>query len=177
MQKLCEVTVETYLAAGNPFDVVPRPQECESCGERGCFHRHTTYERYFGAERREVARFLCVLCGLTVSVLPAFVLPYRSRLVEAVDRYFMAEHADRVEMSDADLLRRYWLLWVAHMASVQCDTGWPPVRLAREPRAYWRQMREAAGSMVKAQCYLLEHYGVSLLRRYACHRAPRRFDC
>ncbi len=178
MQKLCGVSLDAYLAAGNPFDVVSRPEVCEGCGRRDCFHRHGTYKRYVWYRQVKVARFLCVLCRLTVSVLPAFVLPYRNRLVKNVDAYFMAADERRREMSDMDMLRRYWRQWVGHLEAVQRDTGWPAgERLKREPRAYWAQMRRAVGSMWAAQKHLIGCYGISLLRRYACHERPRRSDC
>ena len=124
---------------------------------------------------RKVARFVCALCGLSVSVLPAFVLPYRPRLIEEVDRYFLAEADARAQVSYADTLRRYWREWCAHWAALQRQTGWPPVRpLAREPQGYWRQLRVAAGSLAAAQKRLIDRYGLSLLRRYACHRVPSR---
>lgn len=178
MQRLCEVSVEAYLAAGNPFDVVSRPEVCERCGQRECFHRHGTYERYVWDKQVKVARFLCVLCRLTVSLLPAFVLPYRSRFVQKVDAYFMASEEQRREMSDVDVLRQYWRQWVGHFEAVQCDTGWPAQKPSvREPRAYWERMREAAGSLAAGQKHLIGCYGISLLRRYLCHKRPRRSDC
>ena len=51
---------------------------------RGCarrLHRHGAYYRYAqpsGGERLAVSRYCCPDCGLTVSVLPAERLPYRS---------------------------------------------------------------------------------------------------
>jgi hypothetical protein len=124
--------------------------------------------------RRKVARFLCKVCGLTVSVLPAFVLPYRSRLVADVDRYFVATAEERRNLSGADTLRHYWRQWCGHAPALR-QTGWPAVRpLAREPRAYWRQLGTAAGDMLRAQVQLVHRFGLGLLRRYACHRVPAR---
>jgi hypothetical protein len=121
-----------------------------------------------------VARFLCKECRLTVSVLPAFVLPYRWRLVADVDRYFDATDEERREFSGTDTLRHYWRQWCGHGPALR-QTGWPAVRpLAREPRDYWRQLRTAARSMACAQVQLVSRYGLSLLRRYACHRVPMR---
>jgi hypothetical protein len=170
MQKLHEISVEAYLAADNPFDVVSRPEVCARCSEHECFHRHGTYKRYVEQKHVKVARFLCALCGLSVSVLPAFVLPYRNRLVSEVDRFFGASDEQRLGISYGDVLARYWRQWVGHMASVQRDTRWPARRaVEREPRAYWTQIRKVAGSMAAAQMYLIERYGISLLRRYRCH--------
>ena len=170
MQKLCEVRVETYLAADNPFDVVSRPGVCDRCQEEACFHRHGTYWRYVEKRHVRVARFLCKLCNLTVSMLPMFVLPYRNQLLDTVDLYFRAAHEVRVQMSNGDLFRRYWRQWAGHFESVQRDTGWPPERpLQGESRAYWEQLGKVAGSMAEAQKRLIESYGISLLRRYRCH--------
>jgi hypothetical protein len=133
--------------------------------------------RYVWDKQVKVARFLCALCRLTVSLLPAFVLPYRNRLVERVDAYFRATEEQRREMSDADVLRRYWRQWVGHIGALQRDAAWPAGHLEREPQSYWRQMRKAVGSMWAAQKHLIERYGIALLRRYGCHVLPRRFDC
>jgi len=172
VQQLCEVKVQTYLAADNPFDVVSQPEVCGGCAGRDCFHRHGTYERYVEEMLRKVARFLCLLCHKTTSVLPAFVLPYRATLVKDVDDYFLADESERPHKSRADMLRRYWREWCAHWPTLQRQSGWPPVRpLAREPQAYWQQLRRAAGSIAGAQVRLIGRYGLSLLRRYACHRA------
>ena len=178
MQQLCEVKVETYLAADNPFDVVSRPDVCDRCQEGDCFHRHATYWRYVEKKHVRVARFLCKVCGLTVSLLPVFVLPYRNQLVETVDRYFGAAVEARAVMGNGDLLRRYWRQWVGHFESVQRNTGWPPERpLEGKPKAYWQQLGKTAGSMAEAQKHLIGCYGISLLRRYSCHQVPSRADC
>jgi len=173
MQTLCEISVEAYLAADNPFDVVSRPEVCERCSEHDCFHRNGTYKRYVRQTYVKVARFLCALCGLSVSVLPAFVLPYRNRLVSEVNRFFGATDEQRLQISYGDVLGRYWQEWVGHMESVQRDSGWPVQQaIVREPRAYWEKMRKSAGSMAAAQVQLIGRYGISLLRRYLCHALP-----
>jgi hypothetical protein len=108
-------------------------------------------------------------------VLPGFVLPYRPRLVTEVDGYFEATDERRRDLSNADTLRHYWRQWCAHWPALQRQTGWPVVRpLAREPRSYWRQLRRGAGGLARAQSELVGRFGLSLLRRYACHRAPAR---
>lgn len=174
VQKLCEINLQVYLAADNPFDVVSRPEVCARCQERESFHRHGVYWRYVQETRCKVARFLCKKCRLTVSVLPAFVLPYRSRLVEDVDRYFEATPEARREQPGADTLRHYWRQWCGHAGAVRL-TGWPAVRpLAPDPLGYWRQLRTKAGSVACAQVQLVRGFGLSLLRRYACHRVPAR---
>jgi hypothetical protein len=131
------------------------------------------YWRYVQETRRKVARFLCKVCRLTLSVLPAFVLPYRPRLVAQVDRYFEARDEARPEQSGADTLRRYWREWCAHWPALQRQSGWPAVRpLQRDARGYWGQLRAVDGGLARTQLQLASRFGLSLLRAYACHRAP-----
>ena len=175
MQSINEVSLPIYLAVDNPFDVVNRPEECAGCKARGRFHRHGTYCRYIRNELRKVARFICALCRLTASVLPGFVLPYRSRLVEEVNGYFMATTEQRRNLSYADMLRHYWKPWCAHWPKLQLLTGWPTVRpLARDAQEYWRQLCDVPGGLAHAQAVLVARFGRSLLRCYACHRVPAR---
>jgi hypothetical protein len=171
VQSINEVSLLIYLAVDNPFDVVSRPEVCAECKACGKFHRHGTYCRYIGNELRKVVRFICAVCRLTVSVLPGFVLPYRSRLVEEVNGYFMATTEQRRNWSCVDTLRHYWLQWCAHWQTLQLKTGWPALRpLARDPQAYWRQLRDVPGGLAHTQAQLVARFGLSLLRRYACHR-------
>jgi hypothetical protein len=173
LQILCEISVKTYLAAGNPFDVVSPPEVCARCQTRERFHRHGTYQRYIQEKQCRIARFICAVCWLTVSVLPAFVFPYRPRLVTEVDRYFVATTVVRREQSGADTLRRYWRQWCAHWPSLQQKSGWPTVRpLKREAAGYWRQVRAVAGGLAHAQAQLASRFGLALLRHYTCHRVP-----
>ena len=74
MQVLCTVgSIATYIAACNPFDVVPRPDVCQACAQRGGFHRHGTYERYVNRDQITVARFRCKHGVQGGGQLPAFV--------------------------------------------------------------------------------------------------------
>lgn len=171
---LCDISIETYCAADNPFDVVERPERCRGCESEGSFHRHGTYERYIEETRRKVARFICARCRLTVSVLPAFVLPYRPRLLADAERYFAAGDAERANVSHADTLRRYWRQWCIWYVQFQMRTCWPPGgAAAREPRAYWRQLH-AWRELARTQAQAVSRYGLSILRRYACHQVPAR---
>jgi hypothetical protein len=57
-------------------------------------HRHGCYRRYKrppGQEKFPVQRFLCPLCGRTVSVLPANRLTYRPLEVERLQGAFDAQ--------------------------------------------------------------------------------------
>jgi hypothetical protein len=57
-----------------------RPERCQ-CGEEDCFWVHGSYwrivEEYELREKIEVKRYKCQWCGVTVSLLPCFVIPRR----------------------------------------------------------------------------------------------------
>lgn len=70
-----------------PFDHEKRP----------CLQRHGFYERFSqaeGAAKTRIPRFLCVLTGRTLSVLPDDFLPFRAIGVPAVQRHFEALTSD-----------------------------------------------------------------------------------
>jgi hypothetical protein len=57
------------------------PKDCVMCGGCRKLHRNGSYQRYRNSEGRElvtVQLFLCPQCGLTVSVIPSGMFPYRS---------------------------------------------------------------------------------------------------
>ena len=64
------------------FDVldIKRPNSCPNCHVPNSFYKHGTYWRNIVTADYEkklpVARFCCKVCRLTISILPAFVLPY-----------------------------------------------------------------------------------------------------
>jgi len=86
-------TLADYIKLGAP--PAPRPSVCPECGERGSFWRHDHFERsaFEGVleARVRIQRFLCHACGLAVSCLFAFLVPYRrataSLVAQAVTKY------------------------------------------------------------------------------------------
>lgn len=69
------------------------PEDCAAC--RGCrkLHRNGSYQRYRradGVERVTVQLFVCPQCRLTVSVIPAGMLPYRSLPVATLEQHLDA---------------------------------------------------------------------------------------
>jgi hypothetical protein len=68
------------------------PKDCAACGGCRTLHRNGSYLRYRGTEGGErvaVQLYVCPQCGLTVSVIPEGMFPYRSmpvaRFEELVD--------------------------------------------------------------------------------------------
>jgi hypothetical protein len=170
MQELCTVkSIETYIAACNPFDMVPRPVVCRACSRQDGFYRHGTYERYVSRYRIKVARFRCKHCGLTVSMLPDFALPYRYQSLDETDAFFRASDEQRRNMSNADLLRRYWRCWMQYAPMLQRLSGSASGRLERDPLKHWQRLSSKADGLAIEHGRLIERYGLSLLGRYRCH--------
>lgn len=169
MQVLCTVgSIATYMAACNPFDVVPRPDVCPACERQGGCHRHGTYERNVSRYRIKVARFRCKHCGLTIGMLPDFALPYRYQSLDETDAYFQASDEERRNMANADLLRRYWRRWARHSLMLQRCVGGVVGRLSRDPLGYWRWLSRGGG-LAQRHVQAIARYGLSLLGRYRCH--------
>jgi hypothetical protein len=71
------------------------PADCELCG--GCEkpHRHGGYWRNAGPTgegKARVERFLCKRCGLSIGVIPAGMLPYRSVAVARLEEWLDRRH-------------------------------------------------------------------------------------
>jgi hypothetical protein len=58
-----------------------RPSRCR-CGQRR-FHRHGSYLRVVA--RAVVERFICPLCGLTVSMVPSSCVPFKHHPVRVIN--------------------------------------------------------------------------------------------
>ena len=86
-------TLAEYIKLGAP--PAPRPSMCPQCRALGSFWRHDHFERsaFEGTleARIRIQRFLCHACGLAVSCLFAFLVPYRqataSLVAQAVTAY------------------------------------------------------------------------------------------
>jgi len=104
-------------------------------------------------------------------MLPDFVLPYRSVLVEQVERFFDASEEVRLLQSQCERLGRYWKQWCAWFETLGRLCGWP-VQRACDALGYWRQLCATAGGGDAAQRRLVGKHELSLLRRYFCHLKP-----
>ena len=95
-------------------------------------HRHGCYRRYklpTGAEKFPVQRFLCPLCGRTVSVLPANRLTYRPLEVERLQGAFDAQARVSCgldpppEPVEAGCLQRAWTRYLTRVESLKNAFG------------------------------------------------------
>jgi len=150
-----------------------------------CLQRHGFYERYAtpeGNEKRRIPRFLCVLSGRTLSVLPANFLPYRPIGVEAVQDDFDARcDPEQQELGglprekdppDGAIvqgsLRRAWQRFsqTDRLQSLLAHFG-QRLPLLRSACQLWRSLRQQVGSL-EAMLLELATAGRSLLKDYRC---------
>jgi len=104
-------TLAEYLKVKDEIEV-PRPVHCPRCKESGTFWKHDCFERQaVEGELRatiRVQRFLCRVCGLAVSRLFAFLVPYRqftaAMVAKACEVYACEETTYRQEAEDLSVL-------------------------------------------------------------------------
>lgn len=150
-------------------------------GCRGKPHRHGFYLRYAaptGGKRTAVFRFLCRPCGLTISVLPAGRLPYRSLHAERLQA-----HADRQAgvgqgpdpppgELEAGCLRRAWTRLRTRVEVLKNAFGPLVASGIRSVEALWLGMRHAKGTLNRILGFLAATHKISLLGDYRCLRLP-----
>ena len=142
-------------------------------------HRHGCYWRYKkpkGAEKFPVQRYLCRLCGHTVSVLPGYRLSYRPLEVERLQGGFDAQAGIGTgldpppEAIEAGCLQRAWNRFLTRVKVLQDAFG---QRLGAErytaPRL-WQALRRGIGSAEAILSFLANSCKRSLLGDYACLR-------
>lgn len=157
--------------------------ERPSCprGCRGRIHRHGCYPRYAGTSGTEsyrVQRYWCPQCGLTISVLPADRLPYRSVTGTRLEAFFneAAEAGSGPDPPPDELeagsLRRAWARLQTRVATLQDAFGLLVEHLTDCAAALWRAMRQAKGTLGGILQYLAQAHQCSLLGDYRCLRLP-----
>lgn len=50
-------------------------QSCPACGTPGCFGKHAVYQKYHFAQRIDIQRVRCQVCGTTHAMIPRFSVP------------------------------------------------------------------------------------------------------
>ena len=71
------------------------PEDCANCAGKQKLHKNQTYQRNAnptGEDTVTVHCFRCPLCGQTISVIPAGMLPYRSLSVARLEDGLDARH-------------------------------------------------------------------------------------
>jgi len=63
---------------------------CPACGTQGSFTKHAVYQKYHFAERIEIQRVRCRVCGTTHAMIPCFSVPGTSLGTEEAERCLLA---------------------------------------------------------------------------------------
>lgn len=140
-------------------------------------HRHGCYGRYkrpAGAEKFPVQRFLCRLCGRTVSVLPVNRLTYRPLEVERLQSAFDAQAGVNSgldpppEPVEAGCLQRAWTRFLTRVESLKNAFGQTLPAGPHTGAQLWKELRRCFGSAEQMLSFLAQSCKRSLLGNYAC---------
>jgi hypothetical protein len=143
-------------------------------------HRHGCYRRYqrpTGQEKFPVQRFLCPLCGRTVSVLPANRLTYRPLEVERLQGAFDAQAKVSCgldpppEPVEAGCLQRAWTRFLTRVGCLRNAFGQMLPAGPHTGPQLWKELRRCVGSAEQMLNFLAQSCKRSLLGDYACLRA------
>jgi hypothetical protein len=159
---------------------------CSFTGDRPrCFlnpghkvHSHGSYERYANCNDNQmeaIARFLCVPCGRTISVLLAHFLPYRPVPVSLVEKYFDAQvnpgqsQEPPVTEKEAGCLKRAWIRFDQRMTALAAVLGQMLQIRVCAPKPFWLALRRL-GNLPDILLRLANPFNTSLLHDYLCLR-------
>ena len=151
---------------------------------RGCarrLHRHGAYYRYAkpsGGERLAVPRYCCPDCGLTVSVLPAERLPYRSLEGGRLEAFLDAQAGIRSGpdpppgLLEAGCLRRAWSRFQTRVSTLKEAFGLLLPSVISGAAHLWQQLRLAKKTLAGILGFLAQTRNISLLGNYRCLGLP-----
>jgi hypothetical protein len=122
-------------------------------------------------------RLLCVVCGHTVSVLPAGRLTYRPLEAERLQGFFDAQAGVSTGLDpppglvEAGCLQRAWDRFLTRAKVLRDSFGQMLPCELPTAKQLWQALRRAVGSAEQMLRFLARHCKRSLLGDYACLRA------
>jgi len=123
-----------------------------------------------------VQRFLCVVCGHTVSVLPDTRLTYRPLVVGCLQDFFDAQAGVSFGLDpppgpvQAGCLQRAWNRFLTRVDSLKESFGQILPSELHTARQLWKELRRGVGSAEQMLRFLARSCKRSLLGDYACLR-------
>jgi hypothetical protein len=156
-----------------------RPVCARGCARR--LHRHGCYHRYArpcGEERMAVQRYWCPECELTISVLPAERLPYRSVEGSRLEAFFNTQAGigsgpdPPPGQLEAGCLRRAWTRFQTRVSTLKEAFGLLIPSVIAGAAHLWKQMRLAKPTLAAILGFLAQTRNLSLLGDYRCLRLP-----
>jgi len=135
-------------------------------------HGHGSYERYHhsvGGKRIRIRRWLCVVCGRTLSVLPDFMLPYRACGVDPLEGWLDAHYHQRAPPPAGELekgcLERARKRFEQRIPSLSSRLGQMVATSHPTARKLWESLR-SHGNLAEILRGLAEGFKISLLGDY-----------
>jgi hypothetical protein len=142
-------------------------------------HGHGWYWRFLASDKArsyQVHRFLCRLCGHTMSILPVLRLTYRPLDVERLQSYFDAQAKvssgldPPPEVIEAGCLQRAWKRFLTRVDVLKEAFGQMLPAELDDAEQLWKELRRTVGSAEKMLRFLAQNSKRSLLGDYACLR-------
>lgn len=137
-------------------------------------HSHGNYKRYAntdGDEKEKVPRWLCVVCGGTISVLPDTMVPYRPVGTDLIEQWFdgsfMGRAPPKVTENEKGCLKRAVTRFLQRIPSLAEVLGQMIEITSPTPAQLWAQLRKL-GKLKKILRFLAEDFKTSLLGNYRC---------
>ena len=125
-----------------------------------------------------VQRYWCPDCELTISVLPADRLPYRSVEGPRLEAFFNAQAGigsgpdPPPGQLEAGCLRRAWTRFQTRVSTLKEAFGLLIPSGLSGVTQLWKQMRLAKESLAAILVFLAQTRNISLLGDYRCLRLP-----
>jgi hypothetical protein len=130
------------------------PENCPNCQGALTLEALAYYDRYITTATALVLliwvrRFLCRVCGVSVSCLPSFAQPYRPVNTSTVEAGFNGQGQKPEVRRWALLIETYWQRFQEHLPRLvrQVGNAFGPVPLQPTARGFWRQLLEQGGDL------------------------------
>lgn len=121
-------------------------------------------------------RYLCLLCGHTVSVLPLLRLTYRCLAVARLQAHFDGQAKVSCGLdpppgaTEAGCLQRAWNRFLTRADRLKDAFGQMLPAEIHSSEQLWKELRRAVGSTEEMLRFLAQNCKCSLLGDYACLR-------
>ncbi len=170
------LTPDQYVEREYHKQVRP-PENCPNCQRAHALEALAYYDRYITTATALVLmiwvrRFLCRLCRVSVSCLPAFAQPYRLVNTPTIAAGFKGEDARPEVQRWSGLIDGYWRRFEAHLPVLlrQVGNAFGAVPLQPTAKRFWRQLRRHCGDLANATRELIDQFHTCLFGTYCCHQ-------
>ena len=170
------LTPEQYAELEHHKQVRP-PDNCPNCQRAHVLEALAYYPRNITTATALVLmiwvrRFLCRLCRVSVSCLPAFAQPYRLVNNATIAAGFNGEEARPEVQRWRSLISGYWRRLETHLPGLlrQVGNAFGPVPLQPTVQDFWRQLLRQCGDLARATRQLIHQFHTCLFGTYRCHQ-------